>query len=76
MRYAVLVKPPDDHPGAARLMGTFDKRDKAEALAVSIRAAVENAEGDGFDDSTGYAYVIPIEKPRVRSAIRWALRGE
>jgi len=75
MRYVVLVKPPDDHPGAVRLMGSFDKREKAEALCVKIRAAVE-AETDWLDEVTGYAYVLPVEAPRVRAAVKWAVRGE
>jgi len=75
MRYVVLVKPPDDHPAAVRLMGSFDKLEKAEALCTSIRAAVEAEDGDS-DVLTGYAYVLPVEAPRVRAGVKWALRGE
>jgi len=75
-RYVVLVKPPDDHPAAARIMGTFFERDRAEQLATTIQAAVEREEGDTPFSPSGYAWVIELEEPRVRSAVRWATRGE
>ena len=75
MRYVVLVKPPDDHPGFVRIMGTFDKREKAETLCQRIRDAVEEVD-ELSEEYAGYAYVLPVEPPRVRTALRWAMKGE
>jgi hypothetical protein len=74
MRWVVCVKPPDDHPGAVRVFGTFSDRQRADALCQKVRDAVE-AQADWLDEFTGYAYVMPIEKPRIRQAVHWALGG-
>lgn len=73
MRYVVAVKPPDDHPGAVRVMGTWSKRERAEQFCERVRSEVDL---DSLDEHTGFAYVMPVERPRVKSALRWALRGE
>lgn len=72
-KWAVLCKPPDDHPGAVRLMGLFWNRSAAEELCGDIRAAVDL---DTLDETSGYAYVIEIERPSKRRGIAWATRGE
>lgn len=72
-RWIVLVKPPDDHPGAVRIFGPFRDREGAKALCEKVRAKIEH---DVSDETTGYAYVLPLEAPRVREAIAWATRGE
>ena len=73
MRYIVLVKPPDDHPGAVRLMGPYRDHAKAVTFCERIRAKVDD---DLEDDSPGFAYVVALEEPRLRAAWKWALRGE
>jgi hypothetical protein len=73
MRYVVLIKPPDDHPGMVKIMGTFRDRARALELQNKVRAVIED---DIEDESPGYAYVIAIEPPRLGVAKRWALRGE
>lgn len=74
-RYIVLVKPPDDHPGAMRLFGSFRTREEAEDFRDKIRAEVE-AVDNWEDEAEGYAYTARIEIPRLGVAKQWALRGE
>ena len=75
MRYVVLVKPPDDHPAAVRIYGTYRDRERAEAMCKKVRDAAD-ASAESLDETYGYAYVIPVRKPRLREAILWAARGE
>ena len=76
-RYVVAVKPPDDHPGAVRLFGTWESHSGAHDFCELVRANVERMPEDIADESTGYAYVMTIE-PRVQldAAVKWATRGE
>lgn len=75
VRYVVVVKPPDDHPGSVRVFGAFFERKRAEEFEGKVRDAVEH-EADWLDETSGYAYVMRLEEPRVRDASRWATRGE
>jgi hypothetical protein len=72
MRYVVVVKPPDDHPGVVRVFGPYAK-DEAESFAQFVTDKVEAMEDDDF---SGWAYVKPLEKLGRRNAAQWAMRGE
>lgn len=79
-RWVVLVKPPDDHPGAVRIFGPFRERVRADALRDKVRAVVDaKSWADRLsvtDEATGYAYTLELEAPRVRVASWWARIGE
>jgi len=74
-RWLVLVKPPDDHPGAVRVSGPYLSRKVPQAIVERVQAACDEATDIG-DEAGGYAYLIPLERLGVRAALAWALRGE
>lgn len=64
------------------IYGVFHSRKTAEAFEQKVRGAVEEFE-QGWtqeemfaNESTGYAYLMAIETPASRRAIKWATRGE
>lgn len=73
--YVVIVKPPDDHPGAVRVVGPFRRWDNAQAYADKITSAVEKAEDGDVDRIRGWAYVKQVRRPLVKDAKLWALEG-
>lgn len=72
-RFVVIVKPPDDHPGAVRISGPYYKRETADALVAKVRAAVDE---QVEDEASGYAWTLELERFGLRKALAWALRGE
>ena len=82
MRYVVLVKPPDDHPGAVRIFGPWRSQELASNFCYRVRVTVDAHEEALSDEermaneSSGYAYVLRLEEPRLGDAYRWAMEGE
>lgn len=75
----MLVKPPDDHPGAGRIFGSWAERQGAEKFCESICSAVDAANAQALDDVdyvAGYAYVLTVRGKGLREARRWATKGE
>lgn len=73
MSYVVLVKPPDDHPASVRIYGVYRDRNRATEFCEKVRAVIDR---DVFDETAGYAYVLPIERPKLKDAKAWATSGE
>jgi len=73
MSYVVCVKPPDDHPGAVRVFGFFREHYRAAEFCAKVVVAID---AEPLDETSGYAYVMPVRTARVREAIRWATKGE
>ena len=74
-RWVVLVKPPDDHPGAVRLSGPYTRRDLAKGVVDQVQSAI-NAQLDVGNETEGYAYLIELEKFGTREALAYALEGK
>lgn len=72
IRYVVVVKPPDDHPGEVRVFGPW--RDHAAALAFrdKVRSKVDSMTDPS---EAGYAYIKHLEVPRLLDAKNWATLG-
>lgn len=75
MRYVVVVKPPDDHPGSVRVFGPWRSIDEAGSFCEAVREEIYPV-ADISDETLGFAYVMSLEPARRRDAKRWALRGE
>lgn len=72
-RYVVMVKPPDDHPGAVRIFGPWRSIEQAGIFCDKIRNAIDL---DVTDETTGFAYVAELEQPAIRKMKAWATKGE
>jgi len=70
--HVVVVKPPDDHPGQVRVFGVMG-RERAIEMETRVREACE---ADPLDETSGFAYAMPLERWNISQAIEWATRGE